>query len=334
VRVVFRVDAYEEIALGHLARCISLAHAVKEQGADVHFLIFEDEESIRRLEKAGHSYDTRDYKLGDDLCADGDLVFFESVEKHDVIVIDSYSLDGGYFSRIKKHFSVVAYIDDLGRDYPVDIVVNSSCGANQLAYQASVTLLGMQYLILDKYYWSPQERRGRGEVGSIMITMGGVDHYNLSSALLPVIESLRGDLVVHIVIGPYYRNMDLIQKAAKQSGLTVCLHAGLDNISEIIERCDIAISAGGFTIYELASSSIPSVGIALWENQKLNIECLAAHEAILPVFYGESVLQEVALNLARLVANRALRASMVESGRVVIDGQGARRIARKLMEAI
>ena len=51
----FRVDANEEIATGHLMRCIAIAKACRKQGQDCIFFLAEEKETGRLLE-AGFPY--------------------------------------------------------------------------------------------------------------------------------------------------------------------------------------------------------------------------------------------------------------------------------------
>ena len=332
-KILFRVEAYEDIALGHLTRCISLAHTFSDLGCEITFILFNDNESIRRVRNSGFLYVCKDYKI-DNKTYLKDANYIRLLTGYDILVVDSYQLNHEYFSLVSESFKQVVYIDDLNNNYPVDIVVNSSCRARKLNYTATLTLLGMKYIILDKYYWNMPKLVSAEVVGSIMITMGGVDHYDYSSTLLSIIENIRNDITVHIVIGPYYTNIDSINTVMRKSNLDIKLHFGLNNISEVIEQCDIAISGGGFTIYELAAAAIPSIGISLWENQNSNIKCLASYNAILPVYHKDNSMKEIGVHISNLVFDYNLRCSLREAGRRVLDGQGARRIARSVLKKI
>ena len=65
---------------------------------------------------------------------------------------------------------------------------------------------------------------------------------------MPILEKIKDNIEVNLIIGPYYENTDQIKKAASESNLTVNFFEGLTNISSVIMQSDIAISAGGFTL--------------------------------------------------------------------------------------
>ena len=76
---------------------------------------------------------------------------------------------------------------------------------------------------------------------------------------------------------------------------------------------DIAISAGGFTLYELCSMSTPTIGISLWDNQKNNVDCLAEKGALIPLYYSSKYFDsELETELRRLIENLELRKKMFE----------------------
>ena len=83
------------------------------------------------------------------------------------------------------------YLDDLGLDFNVDIVINSSCKVQVNDYIAPIALCGTDYVILDNEYELGRPLNKLEKHNSILITMGGVDHYDLSSSLIPLIENIN-----------------------------------------------------------------------------------------------------------------------------------------------
>ena len=165
-----------------------------------------------------------------------------------------------------------------------------------------------------------------------MVTMGGVDHYNLSSLILKYLNKIDNRLKVNMIIGPYYDNRNEIMDSISKSNLNVEVFEGLTNIYPVICMSDIAISAGGVSVYELAATSTPMIGISLWENQKNNIKCLSSSKALLPLYYSSKIKfnNELFLSMKEIISNSTLRNSMAESGRRYVDGQGVRRISLEI----
>ena len=53
--IIFRADANETVATGHLMRCMTIADACREKGMECEFWLAEDKET-ERLRQAGFSY--------------------------------------------------------------------------------------------------------------------------------------------------------------------------------------------------------------------------------------------------------------------------------------
>ena len=65
MNILVRVDAYAEIALGHLSRCIELGKALSKLNNKVVFLTYEDCASKPKLDEFGLDYKLIPYKIND-----------------------------------------------------------------------------------------------------------------------------------------------------------------------------------------------------------------------------------------------------------------------------
>lgn len=332
MNIVIRVDAHADIALGHLSRCLSLAQSLSELGCQIQFVVFDNKEAESWLLQSNFSFDLSPYKIN----TLGDYDHFFSLcerRKFDLLLVDSYDLDARYLAQLQKAVPVLAYIDDLGQVYEADIVINPSCQALDIVYQANTEILGSNYVILEKSYWTEPVKSGQ-RADTLMITFGGIDHYDLSARLLPMIEEVNEKIKVNMVIGPYYENKDSVVAAASGSKLDVKIIEGLSNLYSVIQESDVAITAGGNTVYELAASATPCVGIAVWDCQNENINFLSSKNTLIPLYYSEDSGFDAQLSssVEVLLNNEALRKNMSREGRRLIDGKGALRIGKTILE--
>ena len=331
MKILIRADAYPDIALGHLGRCIRLGQSLRAKSHDINFLVYDDCTAIKRLEDANFDYHLIPYKINDASTFEQELeVLSARSALIDVFIVDSYSVDEHYFDRIKGLFKNVVYLDDLGSDFNVDMVINPSCKVQENHYISRSVLCGMDYVILGSEYTMGKQVTNDNKCDSILVTMGGIDHYDLSSRVIPMLESIAPNIIVNMVIGPYYENVDKIKYTAHRSKLEINFFEGLSNISSVILQSDVAISAGGFTVYELAAMSTPCVGIALWKNQNENIECLSNKETLMPLYYTDDISfdEELKNSIATILENSSLRANMAMAARNAVDGRGSDRISK------
>ena len=333
MNILMRVDAYPNIALGHLNRCLNLGSSLEEYGHNVTFLCYDDSATQKILSKSPFEYKLIPFKINEKQNKYEEFSELEALaDSSDLLLVDSYNVDKGYFEFLNNHFPIVGYLDDLGLNFDVDLVINPSCNVTDNDYMAKNILCGLQYVILGDDYRVGRIEAFNTKKCSILVTMGGIDHYNLSSRVIPILEEISLDIEVNIVIGPYYQNIQLIQDAVKKSCLVINLFENVSNLVPIILRSSIALTAGGFTAYELAAMSTPSVGLALWENQHSNIECLSNQGALIPLYYAqiEDLDKELFKELSRLINDSGLVMSMSKKARNAIDGNGANRISQEI----
>lgn len=333
---LFRVDSYDQIGLGHIKRCAALGHALKEQKQELVFVSNSDSSTIKSvLEPLESPVIYAENKINTEGDLESTLALAEQF-KAKTILIDSYDIDQNYFQGFQNANMQIAYFEDFGRpDWPVDIVINGLIGAENLQYNSAEALLGTRYLVLGKEYWKTDTNLEQASNSiEVMITVGGIDHYDLMSRSLDLLGKLNFPIKVHCIIGPYFENQENISAAIERSPHTVKIHNQPDSLASLIKESHFAISAGGMTLYELASNGVPTIGISLWENQTLNVEHLGDAGVIVPLNYFKGAEFDLALEdaIVNLFGNQEKMDSLQTAGRALIDGQGARRVAESIIE--
>jgi len=98
-------------------------------------------------------------------------------------------------------------------------------------------------------------------------------------------------------------------------------------MKNVMLESDIAITAGGQTVYELARIGTPAIGVCVAENQLSSVKCWS--ELGFMEYVGwydrENLEQKLESSLSRL-EDRHIRVNMSEAGRKLIDGRGCKRI--------
>lgn len=330
-RFLIRVDANPEIALGHLKRCMALAEGLKRENCEVLFVCLEDDSTKKVVENSKFSFRfvSDEIGKGNDLSKTLELARGFSAE---AVIIDSYSVNGSYTESIMGEEIKTIYIDDLAQTkLPCHGIINGMIGAEHICYDVSLKLLGKDFLLLGKEYWNPG-MACIGEVSNVLITMGGIDHYCLSEQVLVILEKHPKDFSISVVIGPYYENEKQIDAQMRKMRKKVCLIKEANTLFYNFEKSDMAISAGGFTLYELATMGKPTIGVGLWENQRGNVERLGERQVIEPLFYSDGASFDRKLEQAvfKLLNDGERRRDLAVKGQRFFDGQGAIRAAREL----
>ena len=171
-------------------------------------------------------------------------------------------------------------IDDLAnRVHDCDLLLDQNLHPNPQTYAGLVpsrckVLLGPEYALLrDEFSKTDRAQKIRNEIERVLIFFGGSDLSNQTSKAIKAIASLKKEnLKVDIVIGAANAHQDQIKELVKDHGYH--LHQQINNMAELMSKADLAIGAGGSTTWERLYMGLPTVVIAIAENQiKIAQEC-------------------------------------------------------------
>lgn len=221
--IVFRVDANEKIATGHLMRCLAIAEECRKQGESCQFLLAEEKETDRIAER-GFSYHVLN-SVWDQLDSEvGLLQQYLAENPCEWLVVDTYQATEEYLQRLNE-ICPVLYLDDFGKEgYAVTAVLHYGVVQDAEKYTEAYlqkgvrALVGAEYIPLREEFqpahlaelwekWSSrqfcQEQDGRVDSDgscqeqkegagldemacqpAILITTGGTDPYNVAGQVL------------------------------------------------------------------------------------------------------------------------------------------------------
>ena len=330
-RIWIRADANEQIASGHLARTLSIACELRTMGAEVRFVLADDksrewflaltkkaaEEKSWRVCVLGIPYGTPERELPL-------LATLAKEERPDWILVDSYAVSSDWFSKLRKALGddektcspYLAFIDDeRAFDPDVDLVINYDPDFENLErfyHAASVRLLGPQYAPLREQF-ADRKPLIRPAVRKILISTGGTDPFGMAGKLFGILGGL----------------LPALNFAFLAPG-----HPRVEKVADLLADCDLAVSAAGTTLYELCACGTPALSYSFADNQLGNVVQFQRDQVI--DYVGDvryvDVPDELLKLLDRYDPDAELRRQRSEKMRRVVDGKGAARIARILME--
>lgn len=326
-RVLFRVDTGPQVGLGHLQRCLAVAHALAERGIDSSFAV-PDASSVA------------------DRVGGFDLVELPgSARPEDVaaaaagspVVVDSYAVDGAYLSRLHEEVAALAVIDDRAA-FPVAgrLCVNGGANAPSLPYRSASGntrfLLGTDYTMLGAGFWDAVPRPTADPVSNVLLTLGGSDPHGLGPRLLAALGRLAVAPTITLVVGPYFVRPAALAEAAAGYRQRVVLLEAPPSLAPAMAEADLAVSAAGQSVYELLRLGVPTVALTIAPNQTAGLAALAARGAVIAAGGADDagIDELVANEVRRLAGDGMRRRTLAETGRALVDGQGARRVAAAL----
>lgn len=338
--IAIRADANEMIGTGHVMRCLSIAQKMRLIGNGVCF-ITADNCSRPMIENQGFEVICLD-SVWDHLNSETDklieVIRFRNIK---VILIDSYFVTFSYLSEIQKN-TRVAYIDDVHEfAYPVDLLINYNVYADQIHYSSIYSgegipkfALGCKYAPLREEFCDVKKQINQA-ASKILITTGGTDRYNVTGALIECFKS-KSDFLnydFYFVLGRFNQNIDWLKEAYGEYK-NIHFLINISDMDHYMKMCDIAITAGGTTTYELCACGIPSIMYTLADNQ-LEIAKAVSERNLIPLMgdvrknLGECV-ENIHSQLRILCENYELRRNLSERMQMLCDGRGCERIVNLL----
>lgn len=229
MKIAFRADASLQMGSGHVMRCLTLADALKAQGADCHFIGREHPghllEVIRQrgykvnclvaqVQKAQAAIKNIVKKtpgpqqesahtawLGSTWQADAqETAAILATLQPDWLVVDHYALDQRWEEALAQHYRQLLVIDDLAdRPHRCDLLLDQNLGRKPQDYAGLVPahcqlFIGPHFALLRPEFaalrpYSLQRRQAQPALRQLLITMGGVDQPNATGQVLQALNT-------------------------------------------------------------------------------------------------------------------------------------------------
>jgi len=327
IKGIFLANGSSTIGMGHIMRCIAVAEKLKAENVQIEFLTKYEQGQKLLLDKG--------FKVSMYFDEKEILDVFNSA-RFDFAFIDTYEATKQLFQVFKAGCKKVIYLDDLNAfDYPVDMVINTSINARELNYpDGKKYLLGTKYCILRQEFEKSQKILIKETAKDIFITTGGSDRYNMTYKLLKALAEKFKGLNFHTVIGQAFSDISDIL-SLKERCQNIKLYFSPSNMAELMEKCDIAISAGGNTLYELSSLGIPALAFIYANNQIKLIQGLEKAGCIENIGFYDKIEEEEFLKIFRnFLEDYNYRKKISENQTRLIDLKGTQRICENIFNLL
>ncbi len=343
-RFVFRVDASLEIGGGHLVRCCNFAKKLRQKKYEVLFVSRSLSKGFKEiLSSGGFEFIELDYKTNNYSNILDAKATQKYINENDIVVIDSYKLDSSWEKIIKPQVHAIVVIDDLSdRSHYCDLLIDYNFYLKPNRYknllnQEAIQLMGTKYCILDENF-KPYRRNKESlskTPNKILIFFGSNDAFNLIRQTVEFLELHwpQKFFMIGVVGRSSVHNQDLELLVQSLKGRFE-LHIQTNQMAHLMESSDLFIGSGGTVTWERAIKGLPSVVIAVAENQIEAAKDLASEDIIKYVgFYpenGDKVWQNAKIELAELIENAEKRIALSVNSSNIVDDLGLIRIIDKI----
>jgi len=290
MKIGIRTDASCQIGTGHFMRCLTLADALKQRGAQIHFLSRCLPEHLRSmLEAKGHQFTLLNnphcdqaldelahaHWLGVRQDQDAeDSIRALSGEALDWLIVDHYALDFRWESMLRQTVKRILVIDDLAdRRHDCDLLLDQNIYADMTARYIGMVpthahlLLGPHYALLREEFRHLHEqiKPRSGPVKRVLVFLGGVDAANYTGRAIEALAEINAGLHVDVVIGKQHPCCEKIKTMCIKCGF-IC-HVETDKMADLMAAADLAVGAGGSASWERCCLGLPTLLVAVVDHQ-------------------------------------------------------------------
>lgn len=360
LQIAFRVDASLQIGAGHVMRCLTLANALREQGAICRFvcraqagdlidLLLEQKHEVLTLPaplskpaQANNAAPYADWLMTTwQIDAQQTQAALSAAGIQDWLVVDHYALDAQWERSVDSTYRHLLVIDDLAnRQHHADLLLDQTFERKNIAYQPLVNpecelLCGVEYALLRPEFdaWRAHSLKSResAKLKRVLISLGGVDQANISREILLALRDprLSSDFEICLVLGassPWIEEMRRMSEAMPN----VELNVAADNMAELLSRCDLAIGAAGSSVWERCCLGVPTLMLVLAKNQQEIAAQLSAAGAAESLTSGSDLHEQVIRAVQAI--NSAQLSEMSRKAAALVQGSGVKGVVQAMME--
>lgn len=330
-RILFVVDGSPAVGGGHVMRSLTLARAFEAQGAT---------HAFAGPPPVGELLDT--FAPGTPRLAAEDLSGNAAREAFDAVVFDHYGLSAPDHRAIAQGRPVLVVDDLADRQLAADMVVDSGPERRAEDYldlvpETARLLLGPNFAAVRPEFAALREPAlaWRGEpVQRILIAMGLTDVGGVTARIVERVRPRVQDAGIDIVLGGGAPSLAGLGKVARRDA-RLLLHVDTPHMARLTAEADVAVGAPGSSTWERCTLGLPSILVALADNQRPAARAMAERGAALVVDIADPQFEtEFDRALIRLLRDPELRRKLAGRSAEICDGLGAGRTAEIFLKLI
>lgn len=338
MKFLFRADATQISGVGHIFRCLSLARALRDSGAETCFVVLDLPDYLASLlTQDGHTLKYLPEQVRDNPLADA-AATLAGESSLTACILDHYHLGTDWEHYVQSQVDVLA-LDDLGRPHETRWLLDQNYYADPQNRYMNVlatgtqTLFGPKFALLRKEFETARQfaKIRSGGIRSVLVFMGGMDSTNVTGIALKAIErSLPSEVDVTVITGFTHPALSELRLwCEKRRGAS--LKVQVSDMTQYLLAADLAIAAGGTNTWERCACGLPTIAVCLADNQREVIR-EGTEAGFLWGFDDVPTVDDLADVLRALNMAPGLLHHMSKQSLTITDARGAKRVAGFLMQ--
>lgn len=320
--------------LGHVARCLALAEAMRDKhDADTFFFTPDQPGPRAMLDRHGFNHST----FTDEDSLTRDITFLSSLSRRSgpaVCVLDADTPVDGLARRLQTDGHLVIVIDqpactagDLG-------VIpafgwEAPAGRDDLVGGVGYLLVREDVLSARDTVLTDDDPRPR-----VVVCFGGSDPNELTARVAAALHDIAGGLRVQIVLAPAAPYAHIKAQVLSRRYPEQRIIATGDPLESIVAGASLLITAMGVSVGEALTLRTPVAILSNYERDAASVAPLAATGAVVDLGRQDKVDQHALLHALSATLETGNLAALRRAAMGVVDGQGAARAAEHIVRLV
>jgi len=331
LNLFIRADGNGEIGMGHIMRCLTIADAITQIIPATNTTFYTNQESVNFIQNAGYNA-----KIYSDETITANLKDINP----DMIIIDLRKhLDDASSLPLSRALRIRFIDSEKQQQIRGDLIINSYPLKDMNT--SCPYFAGLNYLPLRKEFSKIEKKYISNTPKEILVMLGAGDLH--TSQLIKIIETakkypnLQYTIITGIAMSSH--NQTMLQNAA-MGFKNIILRQNIQNVTEYMQKADIAISGGGNTLFEFARCGTPVISISTdydsTHSSHQEHYCQAFQNANTSIYLGHNTnwtAEELQKLMQRLIENKEQRTAMSKACQKLIDGRATSRIIKHILQS-
>lgn len=270
--ILIRADGSKTIGMGHLNRASLIATNFSAKGYKTKIVMKDDINGKRYLSNREVSLQSipQSISIKDELKVIYNLIISESscIFILDVLYHEKYQ---AMISNLAKEDCLSFVITDESEKTTIeaDIVLNGN--PRQLDYDHTdspgIYLMGPKYFIMDSSYKQIKVEPPKEKIKTLLLSVGGADQHGLLFSILNALEKLNTGINIKVISSEASGYIDKLKPYLNDLSISTELYIDVESLAPFWSACDLAITAGGNTLFERIATRLPGATVCQLERQ-------------------------------------------------------------------
>jgi spore coat polysaccharide biosynthesis predicted glycosyltransferase SpsG len=172
----------------------------------------------------------------------------------------------------------------------------------------------------------------RSQVKRILVSQGGSDTFGGLVELVRQLDRVPAAVDIELVVGPAFGHAEALEKAMQAASRRFTVRRDVKDMAALMRQCDLAISGGGKTLFELAALGVPFIAVTEEPRELETIDIVARDVLCENIGLRCRSGDQVGTAVAGLLDDPGRRRAMSRSGQAAVDGRGAGHVAQLMAQ--